>query len=414
MQAASRRLRPAWTRPLSGDRLAFAGAHHLLLELLIGLVHAAEHGAGATIADALAVELDDGEHFLGRRGDPDLVGGAHFRFADGAELERHAVRGGKLDDHVVGDAGQDQVALGRRLDHAALDDENVRGRSLGELAVAEQDGLYCAGIGRELPQQAVAEERDRLDVAAQPAVVLRAHRGAALLHLRLRRVDERVRHHEHGGLDVLRQRMVALGDAARDLEVHALVVERLRVDQLVDMGAPLGARVRVADLRLAEAALQTRQVLVEAERHARIDRHQLVDPVAEDEPAVEHRDARLLGGKQLAIEKNRHFSHSLSVSQVRRKKPAAATGSSATSGYSPNSAPSCVTRSTPTRCPFLSGATSGCCETSSALSLSASPLGTLTNRSVPTPTFTVRLSPFQTSSGLTGLPALKSFTASKN
>src|SRR6185503_20867272 len=58
--------------------LALARAHHLLLELLVELVHAAEHRAGAAVADALAVELDDGQHFLGRGADPDFVGAAHL------------------------------------------------------------------------------------------------------------------------------------------------------------------------------------------------------------------------------------------------------------------------------------------------------------------------------------------------
>src|SRR6185503_15643480 len=178
------------------QRLALAGPHYLLLELLVELVHAAEHGARAAIADALAVELDDRQHLFRRRGDPDLVGGAHFGFGHVPEFERQAIGARELGDHVVGNARQDQVALRRRLDHAALDDEYVRRRRLGQSSVAEQDGFRRARFGRELAQQAVADERDRLDVAAQPAVVQRAHRAAALLHLRRRRVGERVGHHE--------------------------------------------------------------------------------------------------------------------------------------------------------------------------------------------------------------------------
>src|SRR5262245_12801050 len=58
---------------LGRNRFALAGPHYLLLELLVELVHAAEHRPRAAVADALAVELDDGEHFLRRGGDPDLV-----------------------------------------------------------------------------------------------------------------------------------------------------------------------------------------------------------------------------------------------------------------------------------------------------------------------------------------------------
>src|SRR5215216_337857 len=73
--------------PLSGNSLALSGPHHLVLELLIELVYAAEHGAGPAIADALAVELDDREHLFRRRSYPDLVGRAHFGFGHVPELE---------------------------------------------------------------------------------------------------------------------------------------------------------------------------------------------------------------------------------------------------------------------------------------------------------------------------------------
>src|SRR5262245_26170501 len=51
------------------NRLSLAGAHHLLLELLVELEHAAERRPRLAVADLLAVEADDREHFLGRGGD---------------------------------------------------------------------------------------------------------------------------------------------------------------------------------------------------------------------------------------------------------------------------------------------------------------------------------------------------------
>ena len=83
--------------------------------------------------------------------------------------------------------------------------------------------------------------------------------------------------------------MVALRDAARDLEVHALVFKRLARDQAGDEAAPLLARVGVADADRAEAALQPIEMLFESEGHLGIHRHHFVDAVAEDEAAVEHR-----------------------------------------------------------------------------------------------------------------------------
>src|SRR5207248_9821980 len=54
---------------------------------------------------------------------------------------------------VVGDAGQNELVLGRRLDHAALDDEHIGGRGLGELAIAKEDCFHCVRFSRELPQE---------------------------------------------------------------------------------------------------------------------------------------------------------------------------------------------------------------------------------------------------------------------
>ena len=87
--------------------------------------------------------------------------------------------------------------------------------------------------------------------------------------------------------------MVALGDAARDLEVDALVVERLPRDQVADERLPLRVGVRIGEADAVEAALQAREMLRQPERLAAVHGHQLVDAVAVDEAAVEHRDLRV-------------------------------------------------------------------------------------------------------------------------
>src|SRR3954464_1847761 len=97
------------------NRLSLARAHDLLLELLIELVHAPEYGAGLALADRLAIERDDREHFLGRRRHPEFIRAAHLGLTDVPEFHRQAVGGCELADHVVGDAGQDQIAFRRRL-----------------------------------------------------------------------------------------------------------------------------------------------------------------------------------------------------------------------------------------------------------------------------------------------------------
>ena len=170
--------------------------------------------------------------------------------------------------------------------------------------VAEKDGLDCAHVGRGLAQQAVADQRNRLDVAMQPAVVNGGDSRRTAFYQLSRRIDERTGHDEHRGRGVFRECVVAFGNAARHLEIYALVLEGLLCDQLQDDVAPFGAVVGIADPDRGEAALQARQVLVHPERHARIHRHQLINTVAEDEAAVEHRNARLLDRHELSIQED--------------------------------------------------------------------------------------------------------------
>src|SRR5262245_49198824 len=63
------------------NRLSLARPHHLLLEVLVGLIHALEDRPRLAVADLFSVQGDDREHFLRGRADPELVGGAHFRLA---------------------------------------------------------------------------------------------------------------------------------------------------------------------------------------------------------------------------------------------------------------------------------------------------------------------------------------------
>jgi hypothetical protein len=213
--------------------------------------------------------------------------------------------------------------------------KDIRRGSFCELAVAKQDRFRGVDLRRELAQQDIADEGDRLDVAAQPPVVGSTHCRGAVFHQLARRIDERRRHHEYRGLDVLREGVIALRHAARHLEIHALVLEALPGDELTDEVPPLATAVRVADLHRGEAALEARKMFFQAEGHARIHRHHLVHAVAEDEPAVEHRHFRVLEREELPVQENRrrcrYLSHSRSVSHARPKIPAVATGSRVTS-----------------------------------------------------------------------------------
>ena len=93
-------------------------------------------------------------------------------------------------------------------------------------------------------------------------------------------------------------------------------------------------------------------------------------------------------GQQLAVEENHARASSCKPQPAvyprrGRRSPPAATGSSAISGYSPSGLPSKRdAQHADALVPCASGAISGCCDTSSALSFSASPFGTVTNRSL--------------------------------
>src|SRR5204862_5164778 len=133
-------------------------------------------------------------------------------------------------------------------------------------------------------------------------------------------------HHEDGRLGVRRESVVALGHAARHLEIDRLVLETLALDDAADEAAPLLARIGIADTDRSEAALQPREMLFEAKRHLGVHRHHFVDAVAEDEAAVEHRHLGIRERQEFAVQEN-YLIHSLSVSQARPKRPAAPTAS---------------------------------------------------------------------------------------
>src|SRR5438874_9630601 len=129
--------------------------------------------------------------------------------------------------------------------------------------------------------------------------------------------------------------MVALRDAARDLEIDGLVLEGLQRHDAFDKAAPLLPRIWIADADRGEAALEACEMLVEPERHLGIHRDDFVDAIAEDEAAIEHGHLGLGERQILAVQQNRRYLiHSLSVSQARPSRPAGPIGSSATSACS--------------------------------------------------------------------------------
>ena len=88
--------------------------------------------------------------------------------------------------------------------------------------------------------------------------------------------------------------------AARVLDVVDLVADpraRLQVGHVVAAAfQPLVPRVRVGDADLGQASGQPGQVFIEAEKAPAVDRCDVIDAVAEDEPAVQHADLGLADG----------------------------------------------------------------------------------------------------------------------
>ena len=111
---------------------------------------------------------------------------AKLLFGDAAAGARDAAARRELRHHIARRARQDVMAVGRRMDFTSLDHVDRGGRALGELAALEQDGLECAGVGRELLQERIRQERGRLDVAPGPADVLRRDGCNALFEERRR------------------------------------------------------------------------------------------------------------------------------------------------------------------------------------------------------------------------------------
>src|SRR5690606_23413352 len=273
------------------------------------------------------------------------------------------------------------------------------------------------GDGR-LPRQYVAEQRSRLDVAVQPALVGQRDGGYALLALRVRRGDEFARHREYRRHHVGRWKgVVAPGDAARDLQVDELVGPRVARDEIVDDLRPARLVVRIADRDRGEASLQACEVLRPAELAAPVDRNDFVDAVTEHEAAIEHGNPRLLERHPFAVQPSglRHPDRvvmglgqvcartpqreisSKSKSQARPTQPARSTLDSARSGRPVTSCSPMRTRSVPICWFSAMGATSGWMRSISALTWSAWPRGTETSTSRSKPPSTVSSRPFHTS-----------------
>src|SRR5947199_70173 len=110
--------------------------------------------------------------------------------------------------------------------------------------------------------------------------------------------------------------MVALGDAAGDLQVDTLIGYRLARDQFSNDRGPLPIGMGIHEPDAVEATLQSSQMLCKAIGLSLVYRHELVHAVPIDESTVEHRDLGLFQRKKIAVEIDDHAFLSLDVAPI--------------------------------------------------------------------------------------------------
>ena len=144
--------------------------------------------------------------------------------------------------HIARRAGQNVLAVGRRVDHSPGNDVNRGGGAFGELAALDHDGFECAGIDGELLEQHIREQRGGLDVAPSPAGVGRGHGGNALLEQRRRGGFQRGRIGEDRRLEPVRPCVISAEfGAPRHLNIEILIPAAVAPDELAAQLAPIPA-----------------------------------------------------------------------------------------------------------------------------------------------------------------------------
>ena len=168
-----------------------------------------QSAARAAVADGLAVDARHGQHAAAGRGDPHFLAALESR-APRRRRSRWAAspaRGRAIASREV--PGRMWWLFGGVDEHAAAHEEHAARGAFEQQAVAHEQRLVRAAVCRLLPQQHVAEQRDRLDVAAVPANVLERHGRKPLLEGRRGGLGIRAREGEHGRRAVVREQVVA-------------------------------------------------------------------------------------------------------------------------------------------------------------------------------------------------------------
>ncbi len=140
----------------------------------------------------------------------------------------------------------------------------------------------------------------------QPALIDVSDCGYSLLDLLARNRRPWRSADKHRRRHTGRKRMISLRHAARDLHVHQLAWPQVAFDHFRGQIEPLFHLQRIVDANRVEAALQACEVCMRTKRCADavdgIDGNHLVDAVAEDEAAIEHRYLRVGERSPFAIQ----------------------------------------------------------------------------------------------------------------
>ena len=181
-------------------------------------------------------------------------------------------------------------------------DVGVVGRPLGDEPVLDHPGVVLARRLRHHLAPGRGEQLHGLDVPPPPADV--RHRDHPDPVPPRRRIGQRppLREADEPRRRRLRPGKVAVGSAARDLDIDHPLVDRVPRDELPVHR--LDARVveRRRHPELAERAMQPREVPGEVDEPPAEHARHLVDRVGEQEPAVEDADLRLLLRHVVAVD----------------------------------------------------------------------------------------------------------------
>ena len=197
-----------------------------------------------------------------------------------------------LDHMRLGDAAQDELVVGMRVEDAVLQDRYVRVGAFGHDAVTVQDRLGHTCSRCLLGVQHRREQVERLEVVvAEPPVLGGDDRDRCADACERLRTDVGP---EFAGHPLIID-MVARGDATGDLPVHELEPALHLREQFMEQRGELGLSQGDRDVECTCVGIEAVKVLVEQEERPVGTHGDIVDAVPEEMRAVVEGDHQLVG-----------------------------------------------------------------------------------------------------------------------